>query len=60
MTPQMAILVIPAAAVVAGLVFHSYKFRGAKETLYFFIFALLFGIANREGQYHILDNDRPL
>jgi hypothetical protein len=53
MTPQMAILVIPAAAVVAGLIFHSIKFKGGKETLYFFVFALLFGIARGNVIYWI-------
>lgn len=45
MNPRMAILVLPAAAVVLGLIVHSLKFRGAKDTLYFFIAATLFGIA---------------
>jgi hypothetical protein len=52
-TPQMAILVVPAAAVVAGLVFHSLKLRGKKETIYFFFFALLFGIARGNVIYWI-------
>jgi hypothetical protein len=40
----MAILAIPAALVVAGLVVHSWKTRGARDTAFFFSFALLFGI----------------
>ena len=53
MTPQMAILVIPATAVVVGLIIHSLKLRGRKETLYFFLFALLFGIARGNVIYWI-------
>jgi Tfp pilus assembly protein PilF len=45
MTQQMAILVIPAFAVVIGLLIHSLGFRGKRDTLYFFLFAALFGIA---------------
>lgn len=45
MTPRMAILILPAAAVVAGLVLHSLRFRGGRETLYFFLAATAFGIA---------------
>jgi predicted negative regulator of RcsB-dependent stress response len=53
MIPKMAILVLPATAVVVGLVFHSLKFRGLRETLYFFIFALLFGVARGNIIYYI-------
>lgn len=45
MTPRMAILVVPAAAVVIALVVHSLLARGRRETLYFFAAAALFGIA---------------
>lgn len=45
MHPKMAVLAIPAALTVAGLVYHSIKTRGARDTAYFFLFALLFGIA---------------
>lgn len=44
MTPRMAILILPATAVVAGLVLHSLRFRGGRETLYFFLAATAFGI----------------
>jgi hypothetical protein len=40
----MAILVIPAGLVLAGLIFHSIRFRGRRETLYFFLAAAVFGI----------------
>ena len=40
----MAILVLPAFFVLVGLILHSVKFRGQRETLYFFIPAALFGI----------------
>lgn len=40
----MAILVLPALAVVLGLVVHSLKFRGRRETLAFFLAAAVFGI----------------
>jgi len=53
MTPQMAILVIPATAVVVGLIIHSLKLRGRRETLYFFALALLFGIARGNVIYWI-------
>ena len=45
MTQQMIILVIPAILVVIGLILHSRSFRGKQDTLYFFLFAALFGIA---------------
>jgi hypothetical protein len=45
MTPRMAILILPATAVVIGLVIHSLKFRGGRDTLYFFVAAALFGVA---------------
>jgi len=41
---QMAILVLPAFCVLVGLIVHSLKFRGRRDTLYFFIAAALFGI----------------
>lgn len=44
MDPKMAILALPAALVVAGLVLHSLKTRGRRDTAFFFLFALLFGI----------------
>jgi len=40
----MAILVLPAFCVLVGLIVHSLKFRGRRDTLYFFIAAALFGI----------------
>jgi pentatricopeptide repeat protein len=45
MAPKMAILVLPATAVVIGLIIHSLKLRGGRETLYFFAAAALFGVA---------------
>ncbi len=45
MAPKMAILVLPATAIVLALILHSVKYRGAKDTLLFFSFATLFGIA---------------
>lgn len=44
MDPMMAILAIPTAFVVAGLVVHSLRTRGKRDTAFFFLFALLFGI----------------
>ena len=44
MDPKMAVLAIPAAFAVAGLVLHSIKTRGGRETTWFFLCALLFGI----------------
>ena len=44
MDPMMAILAVPAGLVVAGLVLHSLKTRGRRDTAFFFLFALLFGI----------------
>ena len=44
MNRQMAILVLPAFCVLVGLIVHSLKFRGRRDTLYFFIAAALFGI----------------
>jgi len=41
---QMAILVLPAFCVLVGLIVHSLKFRGRRDTLYFFMAAALFGI----------------
>jgi tetratricopeptide repeat protein len=45
MKPEMAILVIPAFLVLVGLIVHSRKYRGKRDTLFFFITAALFGIA---------------
>ncbi|HET9234749.1 MAG TPA: hypothetical protein VFP10_11470, partial [Candidatus Eisenbacteria bacterium] len=44
MNRQMAILVLPAFLVLIGLFVHSWKFRGRRDTLLFFAFALLFGV----------------
>ncbi len=44
MTRQMAILIIPAMLVVLGLVFHSLRTRGKRDTLEFFGAALIFGV----------------
>jgi asparagine N-glycosylation enzyme membrane subunit Stt3 len=51
MTQQMFILVLPALAVVVGLILHSQHFRGKRDTLYFFLFAALFGIAGVLGVF---------
>lgn len=42
---NMAILVFPATAVVIGLIIHSLRFRGGRDTIYFFVAAAIFGMA---------------